>query len=178
MRKSLWLFTISGFIFLGGAAFGIKTAEAVGLKVATVDFQRAINETGAGKKADVELKAEAAEKQKKFEIMKQELEGQRQEFEKQRLVLTGKTLDDKRNSLQQKLMEIEKVGYTYEQELGQKRAERVQKIVEGLREVVQALGVAGKYDFIFEKSQGGVLFSQGAEDVTDAVVKQFNNKFK
>lgn len=178
MRKLLTLFTIVGVSFLSVSTLEAKTAEAADLKVAIVDFQKAINETGQGKKADTELKTAAAEKQKKFEIIKKELESQQQEFEKQRLVLTGKSLDEKRNALQQKLMEVEKTGFEYEQELGQKRAEKLQKIVEGLREVVQAIGAEGKYDFIFEKSQGGVLFSQGAQDITETVVKQFDQKFK
>ena len=178
MRKSLILLSIFLGGFLGVAPLEAKTADAADLKVALVDFQRAINETTLGQKADKELKAEAAEKQKKFEIMKKELDEQRQEFEKQRLVLTGKTLDDKRNALQQKFMDIEKIGIKYEQSLGEKRAEKLQKIVEGLRATVEAMGAEGKYDFIFEKTQGGVLFSLGAQDVTDEVVKRFDKTNK
>ncbi|MBI4124330.1 MAG: OmpH family outer membrane protein [Deltaproteobacteria bacterium] len=174
MKKTILFLVTLGV--LGGAAGSLLRAkpETDAFKVAVVDFQRAINETADGKKAESQLNAALEEKKKKFEILKNELEGMRTDFEKQRLVLSGKPLEDKRQALQQKLIEIEKTGAGYEQELARKKGESLQKIINGLQTVVREIGQKESYDFIFEKSQGGVLFSSGAEDITDRVIKAYD----
>ena len=157
-------------------ATNVGAAEAAKMKVAVVDFQKAISQTDAGKKAETQLNAALAERKKKFEIMKTELDTLRQDFEKQRLVLTGQALEQKKQALQEKLMAVEKTGASYEQELSQKKNDSLQQIVTGLQGVVQTIGTKEGFDFIFEKSQGGVLFSSSAEDITDRVIKTFNSQ--
>lgn len=175
MRKIVILLATLGV--LGGATGAVQAAgepASAVLKVGVVDFQRAINETEAGKKAEQNLNAALAANKKKFDILKQELESLRQDFEKQRLVLSGKPLEDKRDVLQKKLIEVEQTGMGYEQELNQKKADALRNIVVGLQQVVQQIGNQEKYDFIFEKSQGAVLYSPLAEDITDRVIKAYN----
>lgn len=175
MKKVVVVVAVLGVV-LGGLRVLAKSQTSSELKVAVVDFQRAINETEEGKQAERTLNSALAEKKKKFEIMKGELETMRQDFEKQRLVLSGKPLEEKRNVLQQKLIELEQTGAGYEQEMMQKKAEALKKIVIGLQEVVQQIGQKEAYDFIFEKSQGGVLFSSGAEDITERVIQTYNGR--
>lgn len=162
-------------LMAGGQGWGAEPAGK-SFKVAVVDFQRAINETEEGKRAEATLNAALEEKKKKFEILKQELDSLRVDFEKQRLVLSGKPLDEKRDALQKKLIEVEQTGAGYEQELAQKKAQSLQNIVMGLQAVVKEIGTQDKYDFIFEKSQGGVLYSPVAEDLTDRVIKAYNGR--
>lgn len=152
-------------------------AAQADLKVGVVDFQRAINETDEGKRVEQQLNSSLSEKKKKFDILKNELEALRVDFEKQKLVLTGKPLDDAKQSLQNKFIEVEKTGATYEQELNQKKAEALQRMISGLQEIVQQIGKEGGYNLIFEKSQG-VLFSSSGEDITDRVIKAYNSRKK
>lgn len=177
MKKTLFILMVLGVCGgLGGVQLWAKAQESANLKVAVVDLQRAINETEDGKKAEQSLNAVLEEKKKKFEILKKELEAMRVDFEKQRLVLSGKPLEEKRQVLQDKLIEVEKTGAGYEQELAQKKAKALQDILIGLQAVVKEIGQQNAYDFIFEKSQGGVLFSSGAEDITDRVIQSYNQR--
>lgn len=176
MKKLLFLWLIILGMIGGRPQLWAKGEAGTDLKVAVVDFQRAINETEEGKKAEMSLNAALEEKKKKFEILKNELDGMRQNFEKQRLVLSGKPLEEKKQALQEKLIEVEKTGMGYEQELTQKKAKALQEIVVGLQQVVQEIGAKENYDFIFEKSQGAVLFSSSAEDITDRVIKAYNSR--
>ena len=175
MKKIIILLATLGVVG-GGFAKGWAAEQKAqaAMRVGVVDFQRAINETEEGKKAEQNLYTALAEKKKKFDILKQELETMRQDFEKQRLVLSGKPLEDKRDALQKKLMEVEQTGAGYEQEMSQKKADALRNIVAGLQKVVQEIGGQEKYDFIFEKSQGAVLYSPIAEDITDRVIKTYN----
>ena len=174
MKKSIIVLATLGVVGMGGRGLVAGQNPNPAMKVAVVDFQKAINETDDGKKAEAALNASLAEKKKKFDILKSELDTMRQDFEKQRLVLTGKPLQEKQEALQKKLMEVEQTGMGYEQDLGNKKSEALKKIVMGLQEVVTQIGAQDKFDFIFEKSQGGVLYTSGAEDITDRVVKAYN----
>lgn len=175
MKKRYFILPLVGLVALIGTP-SLRAKEAI--KVAIVDFQRAINETEAGKSAEKKLNVALEEKKKKFDILKNELETMRQDFEKQRLVLTGKPLDEKREALQNKLIEVEKIGATYEQDLARQKAESLKNIVVGLQTVVNQIGQKEGYDFIFERSQGGVLFSSSAQDITLQVIQEFNKAHK
>ena len=172
-------------IILAAVVAGVVAIKALraenspaAMKFAVVDFQRAINETNDGKKAEASLNAALAEKKKKFDILKSELEGLKTSFEKDRLILTGPALDEKKQALQKKLIEVEQTGATYEQELANKKADALKKILTGLQLVVQDIGKKESYTFIFERSQGGVLFTSGAQDLTDRVIKEYNTTAK
>lgn len=174
--KKIYLFLAGlgavGLLIVSGS---LPVSMAAGsVKVAMVDFQRAINETNAGKRAEKELTVSVEEKKKKFDILKNELETMRQDFEKQRLVLSGKPLDEKREALQNKLLEVEKIGATYEQDLAKQKGESLKNIITGLQQVVGEIGKKDGYDFIFERSQGGVLFTSGSQDITEQVIKEYN----
>ncbi|MDO8528099.1 MAG: OmpH family outer membrane protein [Deltaproteobacteria bacterium] len=171
--KAVALFVLGSLSIMGGNAWA-ENAPAPKLKFGMVDFQKAINESTDGKKAEQSMNAAVAEKKKKFDILKNELDVAKQDFEKQRLVLSGQPLQDKQLALQKKLMQVEQTGATYEQELSNKKAESLKKILTGLQTVVQGIGQKEGYTLIFEKSQGGVLFSAGAEDITDRVIKEYN----
>lgn len=174
MKKASVFASLLGGVLMSGLCGFPQNISAAEMKVGVVDFQRAINETEAGKKAERALNTALAEKKKKFDILKTELETLRQDFEKQRLVLSGKALEEKRNALQQKLMAVEQTGASYEQELAGQKAQSLKKILDGLQTVVQGIGKNDGFTFIFEKSQGGVLFTAGAQDITDRVIQEYN----
>ncbi len=172
IRKTLILLAA---VVLGVVAFKALRAESTpGMKFAVVDFQRAINETNDGKKAEASLNAALAEKKKKFDLLKSELDAMKASFDKDRLILTGQALEDKKLALQKKLMEVEQTGSTYEQELGAKKSDALKKILTGLQTVVQNIGKKDNFNFIFERSQGGVLFTSGTPDITDRVIQEYN----
>lgn len=174
MKKAVLIFALGGMMGLAGKPSVTQSAPTPSLKFGMVDFQKAINQTEEGKKAEASLNTALAEKKKKFEILKNELEALKQDFDKQRLVLSGPALEDKKQVLQKKLIEVEQTGAGYEQELANKKADSLNKILTGLQTVVRDIGQKEGYTLIFEKSQGGVLFSAGAEDITDRVIKAYN----
>ena len=173
-KKILVILGLGVFALAGPRALKAETSPTPGLKVGMVDFQQAIQSTDEGKKAEQSFQASVNEKKKKFDILKNELETMKQDFEKQRLVLSGQPLEEKKQALQKKLMEVEQTGASYEQELSVKKQESLKKILTGLQDVVQKIGQKEGFTFIFEKSQGGVLFSSGAQDITGQVIKEFN----
>lgn len=173
-RKAVLIVTLGVLIAGGVSSLKAETSPNAAMKFGMVDFQRALNETNEGKKAEAALNAAMTEKKKKFDILKSELDAMKQDFEKQRLVLSGAPLEEKKQALQKKLIELEQTGATYENELGNKKAEALRKILTGLQSVVQDIGQKEGFTLIFEKSGGGVLFSSGAQDITDRVIKTYN----
>lgn len=176
VKKSVLLITLGVFGLGVAGTLRAENAPEGNLKIAVVDFQKAINETNDGKKAEAQLNASLTEKKKKFDILRNELEALKQDFEKQRLVLSGQALEDKKQALQKKLLEVEQKGATFEQELANAKTESLKKILTGLQSVVQNIGQKGGYNLILERSQGGVLFTSGAKDITGDVIKEYNAK--
>lgn len=179
MKRNVFITALLGLAMtlLGGVdSLAAKEEAGTKLKVAVVDFQRAINETKEGKQAEKSFQLEVEERKKKFEILKGELDKMKAELEKNRLVMSEQELNTKGKAFQQKAMEAEQTGANYEQELAKKKADALRGILTGLQSVVQDIGGKEKFDFIFEKSQGGVLFATGAVDITEQVIKQYDSK--
>ncbi|OGQ04747.1 MAG: hypothetical protein A3F82_08175 [Deltaproteobacteria bacterium RIFCSPLOWO2_12_FULL_44_12] len=177
-KKAVGIIALAGLMALGVSSLKAETSPNGKMRFGMVDFQKALYETNEGKRAEASLNAAMNEKKKKFDILRGELDAMKTDFEKQRLVLSGQPLEEKKQALQKKLIEVEQTGASYEQDLGNKKADALKKILTGLQGVVQDIGQKEGFTLIFEKSGGGVLFSSGAEDITDRVIKAYNASAK
>ena len=77
----------------------VSPAVAADLKIATVDFQRALNEVKEGEAAEKKLEDMFASKRAAIEKMGQDLQNMQQEYEKQALILSDAARSAKEKEL-------------------------------------------------------------------------------
>ena len=165
-------------IVLGGLLSEAAYSQNVSMKIGSVDIQRAINESQAGKEAKKALAKETekfqgliAEKQKELQAMKESLE-------KQGLMLSSEARMAREKELQTRLRDYQRWGEDAQNEMNQKRNEMERAIFVGLQKVIQKLGADEGYTLIVEKNENVVLFSSKATDLTDRVIKAFDGQTK
>ncbi|MBI2083243.1 MAG: OmpH family outer membrane protein [Deltaproteobacteria bacterium] len=173
MRKPILIGSLLVFSLLFQNAF----AEAA-LKIAVVDFQRAINEVDQAKKAKDELKKDFEAKQKKLDLQQDQLKKLREELDKQRLVSSEADMRSKEESFSQKYMELQKSFMDYRNEIAQREAQFTGAIIKNLREICGEIGKKEGYALIVETSQNAVLYAESQEDLTGRVVDLYNKRFK
>jgi outer membrane protein len=99
-------------------------------------------------------------------------------LERQGATITAEARAEKEKQYQTKLRDYQRAYSDYQAELQQKDMELTQGILREIEEVIKALGEKEKFTIIFEKNQAGILFATPAIDITDKVIKQYNEMTK
>lgn len=153
-----------------------SAATAEEIKLGYVDLQRALNDSEAGKTAKEKFKGEVDKAEASLEKRKTEVEKLKEELEKKGLLLNEEQRDSLERDYRDKLGEFERVYKNLQQELQIRDRQLTGRILEGLREVVQSVGEQGSYTVILEGNNTVVLYGSKAIDLTDTIIKAYNQK--
>ncbi len=158
--------TLALFLFLASA--NIMMAQKFG----HINSQALLAELPEVKSANAQLEALQKQQQSKYESMVKAFQTKAQKYaqEAQTGTMTPVNQQKKQGELQKEQQSIQKFQVTSQQELIQKRESLFQPIVNRVNEKIRAVGKENGYDFIFDVTQGGVLFAKDSDDVT-ALVK-------
>src|SRR3954471_21754695 len=98
------LMTSLGLSGFSGAA---RAAEESGVKIATVDMQRALQTVDAGKKAKAQLEKEFNKKKQELQTEEAAIRKMGEEFKKQSLALSEDARAKKQQELQERVMKFQ-----------------------------------------------------------------------
>ena len=157
---------------------GVVYAQNLNVKIACVDIQRAINECNAGKEVRKALSKEAEQIQNLIFEKQKELQGLKDSFDKQSLMLGPEARASREKELQAKFRDYQRWGEDVQNEMNQKKMEMEKTVFIGLQKVIQKLGVDEGYTLILEKNESIVLFASKPIDITDLVIKAHNGQKK
>jgi len=166
---------MKGFIFalLVVLALPLSVLAADGAKFGSVDIQKVLLMSDAGKEAKEQLGQKAAKYEAEKNSKETELKKLKGELESQGVVLNESARGGKERDYQQRLKEYQRFLKDAQEDLQAKNDEFTSKIVDEIVKVSQEYGRKNGYTAIFVKSET-MLYLDPAADVTDAVLKSFN----
>ncbi len=156
-------------------SFYTASAQAEGIKIATISFQTALNEVNQGKNAKAALKAEFDAKQKKLGLQQEELKKMQEDIEKDKSVLSQDALMNKQKTFNEKLATLQKSMQGYREELMVKESKMTGQILQNLKKVVSQIGQKQGFDLIVE--QDSVLYAKSNQDLTAQIVAEYNKTY-
>ncbi len=165
-----WLVCV--FVVVGLSSTTIAQAQ----KIVIIDTQRVITESIIGKAAKNNLEVEIKKGQAKVAALKADFERQRSDLEKQSAILSGSALESRREELERKQVEFQRVFQDIQEKLARSNDVEISKVVSQINEFVKALAQEKEYQFVFERDRKSVLFSSERIDITDEVVKNLDKK--
>jgi outer membrane protein len=141
--------------------------------IATVDLQRAVNETTEGRNAQQTLDSMYSARQAEIERKGTELQKAAKDYEARRMVLS----EDARKSEEAKLMrqqqELMGLQQQYEAEMQKQYWGLLEGLVEKLRVLAEKIGKEKGYDLVLDS--GVVVYSGGSTaDITDDLIRRYN----
>ena len=167
MNKRALYFLIVLLTVLALPAFAAES------KFGTVDMQKVLLLSDAGKDAKEQLALKAAKYEAEKNLKEEDLKKLKGELEKQSVLLSEVARGAKEKDYQQKLKEYQRFLKDAQDDLQAKNDEYTNKIVEEILRVVQEFGKKNAYTFIFVKNES-MLFMDEKVDLTDELLKQFN----
>jgi outer membrane protein len=153
-------------------------ATPVGIRVAYVDLQKAIQTVDAGKKAKTQLEKEGASKRAALEKEQEGLQKEAESFEKKAAILNEGARMKQQGEIQKKLVDFQKKMAETQNEVIKRERELTQPLLVELRAIIEGIGKERSYQIILEKNEGAVLYAEAGSDLTDEVIDKFNSRHK
>lgn len=167
MKKVIFVLLIT--VLCAGSAFADNT-----FKIAIVDLARALNESDSGKKAKTELEGLVKSKQTEIDRRGREIEELRINLEKQASVLSQDARKSKEDELERMIREYQRLVSDSQADIKKKEKELTDDILKDLRALVEKIGEEEGYGLIFEDAEGLILHAKKELDLTERIIKQFN----
>lgn len=167
MKKSL----IVCLMLLGSML--VMPAFAADSKLGTVDMQKVLTLSDAGKEAKEQLAIRAAKYEAEKNLKEEDLKKLKGELEKQSVLLSEIARGAKEKDYQQKLKEYQRFLKDAQDDLQAKNDEYTNKIVDEIVKIVQEFGKKNGFTLILVKNES-MIFMDDKIDLTDELLKQFN----
>lgn len=152
-----------------------RAASAQGMKIGYVDVQRAVQEVEEGKAARARLKKELDERRAQLDQKRSTLEKMKADYDKQAPVLSEEAKKKRQEDLQKSFMEAQNSAQQMQEELQGKEQEAMQSISKRLLQVVADVSDKETFSFVLDKA--ALLYAPAASDVTNEVVRRYNERF-
>jgi outer membrane protein len=173
-KTGVMIFFVSCAVVSASLLAGIAAAAEVG-KIGYADLRVALNESEAGKKAKIELESLIKTKQAAIDEKGKSIEKLKGDLEKQTSVLSGEARKSKEEEIERLVRDYQRLVQDAQNDVKKKETELTGSILKELRDVVEKIGKDEGYSLILENVEGIILFSRKDLDMTDKVIKNFND---
>lgn len=165
--------TLAVALLFGGH---VARSDAAATRIGYVDVQRVIVRSVAGVAAREQLEKDKVAMQKDVDNRKVEVDKLREEMEKKGLVLSAESRREKEETLQRKVRDLRRLAEDLEKELQKKEQAATQKILQELTGIIEKMGKEWGFLLIVERRSGGVIYGDPEGDVTDEVIKLYDQE--
>jgi outer membrane protein len=155
-----------------------RASSEDGVKIATVDMQRALQSVEAGKKAKLELEKEFNAKKKDLQAEEAGIKKMGEEFKKQSLVMSDDARAKKQAELQERILKFQEKTARSQAEIQQKERDLTSPIIVRLRTIIAETAKKKNYNLVLERNENTVLYSMEKDDLTEDVIGTYNKESK
>lgn len=164
MKKIVFLIVTLLFAF---------NAEGTELKIGYVDFNKALNESDAGKKAAKILEDIVNSKRAVITKKEEELNKLKEEMEKQSSVLTPESKKNKEEQFNKLYKEYQRTAKDFQEEIQNKEKELINEIQKDLLEIVNKISEEENYTVVFT-AESAIIYFEKKLDITEKVIKKYD----
>ena len=143
-------------------------------RLAVIDVQRVLNTSVAGKAAQERLKKLQEDKLARATKMQEEMKALDTEINTKKLSLSEDKLTDLQKQLADKQVSMQRFGQDADKELGEARDKALLELENKIKPVIDQIGKEMGLAAIFNKFESGLVYASDAIDITDTVIKRFN----
>ncbi len=144
-------------------------------RFAVIDVQRVLNTSIAGKAAQEKLKKLNEDKLARAQKMQDDMASINNEITTKKLSLSEDKLTGMQKQLAERQVALQRFGQDADRELGEARDKELLELEGKIKPVIDTIGKEMGLAAIFNKFESGLVYASDAIDVTDTVIKRFND---
>ena len=150
-------------------------AQNAPARVAVIDVQKVLSQSAAGKAAYEKLKKMLDDRIEKAKQMDEEMRKLDTDIASKRISLCEEKLADLQKQLADKRIAMQRYAQDADREIGEARDRELQALEGKIKPVIDGIGKEMGLAAIFNKFESGLVYASDAIDITDTVIKRFND---
>ena len=163
-------------MLVAAAALAVPAfAQTAPQRFAVIDVQKVLNNSNAGKAAQERLKKLNDDKTAKAQKMQDDLAALNNDINSKKALLSEEKLADMQKQISDKQVALQRFGQDAERDLGEARDKELQELEAKIKPVIDSIGKEMGLALIFNKFESGLVYASDAIDITDTVIKRFND---
>ena len=149
-------------------------AQNAPARVAVVDVQKVLTQSAPGKAAYEKLKKIQEDRAAKAKAMDDETRKLEADLSTKRISLAEDKVAEMSKQLADKKIAMQRFMQDAEREIGEARDKELQALQTKIEPVIDAIGKEMGLALIFNKFESGLVYASDAVEITDTVIKRFN----
>jgi outer membrane protein len=163
-------------ISLAVAALALPTfAQSAPARVAVIDVNKVLMNSAAGKTAYDKLKKMQDDRVAEAKKLDDEIAALDKEINEKKLTLSEEKLNDMNKKLNDKKIAMQRFAQDADRDIGEARDKALADLEAKIKPVIDSIGKEMGLAAIFNKYESGLVYASDAIDITDTVVKRFND---
>jgi len=143
-------------------------------RVAVIDVNKVLQNSAAGKIAYEHLKKLQDDKMARAQKMDDEIRALDTDINTKKISISPEKLDQMQKDLSDKKIAMQRYAQDADRELGEARDKALGELNAKIMPVVDQVGKDMGIAAIFNKFESGLIYASEAIDITDVVIKKFN----
>ena len=162
-------------VSLAVAALALPTfAQSAPARVAVIDVNKVLMSSSAGKSAYERLKKMQDDRVAQAKKLDDEIAALDKDSNEKKLTLSEEKLADMTKRLSDKKIAMQRFAQDADRDIGEARDRALGELEQKIKPVIDALGKEMGLAAIFNKFESGLVYASDAIDITDTVIKRFN----
>ncbi len=150
-------------------------AQTAPARLAVIDVQRVLASSAAGKNASERLKKMQEDRVAKAKQMDDEMQKLDADINNKKLSLSEEKLAEMTKQLSDRKIAAQRFQQDAEREMGEARDRALMELEGKIKPVIDQIGKEMGLAVIFNKFESGLVYASEAIDITDTVIKRFND---
>jgi outer membrane protein len=143
-------------------------------KIGTMDLQKIIDTSNAGKRSAGEIKNQGKKMESVLTERGEEIESLKETLDKKALVLSDEARGEKERDLRDKIGELQSLQRRYQDVLRDLNTNLSKQIMEDVFGIAEEIGKKEGYTLIVDRRAGGIVYAPSALDITDRIIEAYN----
>ena len=157
------------------AALAVRAfAQTQPARLAVIDVQRVLASSSAGKAASDRLKKMQEDRVTRAKQMDDEMQKLDADINSKKLSLSEEKLTEMAKQLSDRKIAAQRFAQDAEREMGEARDRALLELENRIKPVIDSIGKEMGLAAIFNKFESGLVYASEAIDITDTVIKRFN----
>ncbi|HEX4621731.1 MAG TPA: OmpH family outer membrane protein [Myxococcaceae bacterium] len=156
----------------------LPTVARAELKIGYVDLQRALLEVEEGRAAKAKLQGVLDSKQKEIDKEQEGLRKEKELLDKQASAMSEETRVSKQTELQKKLFDLAQRWEKGKQEMANRERTELQGIFQKMDPIIASIAQREGFTLVFEKTDSGLVYAPQSLDLTNELVRLYNDQHK
>ncbi len=146
-------------------------------KIGTIDFQRILETSDAGKTAQARINERGKLMERELKQKGAEIEELRKKLEREALVMSKEMREEKERQIRININDLKSMQAKYINEFKAKEGQLIQGIQKEVFKLVEDIGNKEGFLLILEKREAGVVYGPSTIDLTDRVIQLYNAEY-